>query len=215
MVFFWKTGSELGRRIDGYLAALDTCAAKFHEGFQHYLQDGQDEDFARLVDEVRQAETDADSVKRDLELALYTEALIPSARGDVLHLVDSLDAVPNRMESALIAVKIQRVEVPAELNESFIEMLGLTVEITADLVKSVKVLFEDVRQVKNEVDRVTELESKVDDVEQALIARIFESDMEMGQKLLLRDTVRQVANIADAAEDAGFAIELISAKRMF
>jgi len=215
MAFFWQTESKLKQRIDNYLEALKTCAAKFCDGARHYLEHGRDPAFLRLTKETHEAESHADDVKRESELALYTEALIPSARGDVLELLDCLDVVPNRMETTLISIEIQRVDMPAEMQDSFRKLIDLTEKTVACLVRSVNVLFEDVRRVREHVDCVSELESQVDHVEQALIAHIFESELGIGQKVLLRDVIRQAADIADAAENAAFAIELIAARRMF
>jgi len=69
----------------------------------------------------------------------------------------------------------------------------------------------DVGKLLFEADQ---LESRGDHIEKRILSRIFESDWDPLQKILLRDLVRALGDIADHAVHACRNVNLITVKRM-
>ena len=61
---------------------------------------------------------------------------------------------------------------------------------------------------------MSELESEVDQIESKLVSKIFASELELGQKLHLKQLVNRAASIADLSEDAADELEFAAMKAM-
>jgi uncharacterized protein Yka (UPF0111/DUF47 family) len=79
--------------------------------------------------------------------------------------------------------------------------------------KTVDNLLNNPRVTLHSTKNVDEKESESDRVERDLLCRIFESDMELAEKLLLKDLVLMIGNISDRAEAAADRIGLVAIKR--
>ena len=63
------------------------------------------------------------------------------------------------------------------------------------------------------IGNIDELESEADKIEADLIEKIFSSDMDGFEKIMLRDFIKRIAQISDRAENVGDRIRIIVAKR--
>ena len=84
---------------------------------------------------------------------------------------------------------------------------------SAELTRSVAVLFEDYNSAALLADRVGGLESRADDLEFELIDKIFSSRRETAEKILLRDMTQAIGSIADRAENAADRVRIVAIKR--
>jgi uncharacterized protein Yka (UPF0111/DUF47 family) len=66
------------------------------------------ENFKHHVDESDRLESEVDHIRKDIELSLYTNMLIPESRGDVLGLLESIDNVADCVEKVILEFDIER-----------------------------------------------------------------------------------------------------------
>ena len=111
------------RHIQGllaeYLQIWRACVDDFERGWQVYLDEGLTERFNHLVGTTHKEESRADDLRRRIEWELYSKALIPESRGDILGLVESVDRLLSLAEWSMMEVQLQKLEVPQTLQESF------------------------------------------------------------------------------------------------
>jgi predicted phosphate transport protein (TIGR00153 family) len=74
-------------------------------------------------------------------------------------------------------------------------------------------LFTDFTTATITIGKIDELESETDHLEESIIRQIFASKLDGFEKIMLRDTVKQIAAVTDRAENAGDRIRIIVAKR--
>ena len=82
--------------------------------------------------------------------------------------------------------------------------------------RAVRVLFVGsgkLTELEDLVDEIDSFESEIDHVERSLIRAIFASDLDKGDKLELKDLVRRLTKLSDAAEHVGDRLTLVSVKR--
>jgi predicted phosphate transport protein (TIGR00153 family) len=165
------------------------------------------------MERTHQAESRADDIRREIVLLLYGKALFPESRGDILGLIEAVDKIPNQAESVVRQMRHQQFQTPADLGQDLRSLVQLVRTCSLEVVKAARTLFVDYHSAAFLSDRVGELESEADDLEFALIEKIFTSSRETADKILLRDMVQAIGDIADRAEAVSDRVRLIAVKR--
>jgi predicted phosphate transport protein (TIGR00153 family) len=209
------------RRIQSLLADyMDTwrcCIDTFEQGWRQYLDEGLTDRFAHLVDATHKHESRADDQRRQLEWELYSKALVPESRGDILGVLESVDRLLSMAEWSMMEVSLQKLEVPASVQSSLGELVGLVHrcgQALDDAIRSLMVNGDQAEQVLMHTERVDALESESDHLERNTIRVIFEQDdLQPGDKVLLKEVVRNLASVADQAEAVANRLMIASVKR--
>ena len=102
-------------QICDYLNALSQSALLFKAAIPVYLESGAaSDDFQQKVKQVDEQESACDKLRRTIEAELYTEALIPDSRADVLSLMEDLDHLVNSIEYELKSINMP-IRLPQEV----------------------------------------------------------------------------------------------------
>ena len=213
MKLFWGKQKEVEDILRRYCHEYGQCLDVFVNGINGYFDHGNRDQLGEDVQKTHIAESLADDLLTELGMVLYGSALFPESRGDILGLVEALDAVVNKAESVIRMPYHQYITVPQELAPSFKEMIETVRECTKALRKSAEMLFDKYQRAGSYYGKVDQLESQTDAQEAALIEMIFTMEIDTGHKILLRDLVSSIADIADRAENASNRIQLILVKR--
>ena len=192
---------------------VDDCLELFLKAMRLYVREGRIVEFESLVDHCHATESNADDLRRDIEMVLYGKALLPESRGDILGLLETFDRIPNSAEAVLFDISCQRLDLPQEFAADFLRLAETNV-VTYGLVrKAFDALIVNPKQTLYVVKEVEESESKSDRQERNLVGRIFDSDYSFGQKALLKDLVFKIGDIADKSENAADRIGIVAVKR--
>ncbi len=199
--------------IEQYLDQVTECVESFASCVDSSLAGEPLEASIAAVERTHQAESRADDIRREIVLLLYGKALFPESRGDILGLIEAVDRIPNQAENAVRQLRHHQFQMPPELGEGLQALVGSVRACSLEVVKAARTLFTDYHSAAFLSDRVGELESQADELEFALIDRIFTSSRETADKILLRDTVQAIGAIADRAERVSDRVRLIAVKR--
>lgn len=212
MVFGSKQ-REVEARIEKYCGTILDCIGKFRLAVEQHGRDANIEQAKENYRAVHQAETLADDIRRDIEVMMYSKALFPESRGDILGLLEAMDKVPNQAEEAVRSIYEERLVIPPSLVPEITPLLDICERCAKAMIDCVGQLFKDYTSATVAVGRIDELESEADHIESELKVRIFASNLEGLDKILLRDLVRRFANLCDRAEDVADRVRIIVAKR--
>jgi len=102
-----KKRLDIGKQFDIFLDKVSESGLLFKSGVDAYMSDNIDS-FEKKIEEIIEAEHDGDALRRDLEETLYVQTLIPESRGDVLELLENMDALLDRFKGALWKFNIDR-----------------------------------------------------------------------------------------------------------
>ena len=144
---------------------------------------------------------------------MYSKAVFPESRGDILGLVEAIDRVPNQAESAVRMVITQYIELPKELCDGLLALVNVCASCVHAMIDGVDQLFENYIEASSTAGKIDELESEADHLEENLITWVFTHDLPDLQKLLLRDLISSISSVADRAENVGDRIRIMVAKR--
>jgi predicted phosphate transport protein (TIGR00153 family) len=212
MFHFWHSEKRLQERLEAYLGQVAEGLRRLREIFPKCL-DGTLAARSDLQNPVHPFESAADDMRRALEADLISGKLLPDARAEMLALVEAIDRIPNGAEDIVDLFAVQGLSVPAQLHADVGLLLDKSLEASVAMAETVRMLLQDVRRVPDLVAGVDQLESQVDRLERHLLHRLFQLDIELAHKLHLRDLVRNLAGIADKAENVADRVQWMAARR--
>ncbi|MBN1257562.1 MAG: DUF47 domain-containing protein [Planctomycetes bacterium] len=214
-MFGLKKQNLITEMVEEYLQKCEECQELFRQGFTLYLKEGPCPDFDTLASETSDAESACDDIRRQIEAAMYEKALIPESRGDILSLLESLDKVPNTMESTLFIIQTEKLQIPEFLKNSFQKLVEINTEAFDILIRAVRQLFSHAKTVKECVEDVDKLESASDELERATIRKIFaDRQIEPAQRILLKELIVTIGSLSDRCENATDTLTIIAVKRL-
>ena len=190
-----------------------TCLDAFQNAFVRCCDGFDPQQLAADYQAVHRAEGQADDIRRSLETMMYSKAVFPESRGDILGLIETMDKVPNQAESAVRMVLRQHIELPMDLCGGIIELVNVSTSCVHAMIEGVNQLFDNYLEAASTAGKIDELESEADHLEEDLIDWVFTNDLQDLQKVLLRDLIASVSSVADRAENVGDRIRVMVAKR--
>jgi predicted phosphate transport protein (TIGR00153 family) len=212
MVFLLRKTKELEEEIDHYLDLVVKGGLYFKQGLKFYLNGDKKEFNDRLL-ELDKAESDADILRRTIENKLYTQTLIPEARGDVLGLLESTDHVLNLAQETLHHFSIESPEMLPNLTPLSLELTEATVAAMENLAMAIRAYFRDISSVRDHINKVIFYEKESDKLGKKIKQEIFNGDIDLSRKLHLRYFIDRLERIADLAEDASDRLAIAAIKR--
>lgn len=170
-----------------------------------------------LAQEVDQLESKADRIRARFESELGAGAFLPVFRGDLARLSERLDDVADVAEEAIRGIKLRpklfeilaRAEKKDRKAESIriglVELAGRAVKTAQALKESIDVFLEDMDAAIKKTVEVDKFERESDILEEKIL-----QDLYRHEKLLcpitvmqIKDTIEQIGDISNNAEDAG------------
>jgi len=211
--FFWKREQVIEQLMDQYLEEMRTCLNLFKDAIFTMVDDSTGPTATDLVFQVDQAESRCDDLRRKMELELYSKALMPDSRGDLLGLIESLDTIPNWAEEMAYDIHLQRVVFPPSLRAQFRTLAEKNVECVHVLYKAVTDLFTDLEAVFDLAKEVKHLESEIDDLERQLIRSVFDIEERLSYQNLMHRIIRGICDISDKSQNVAERLVILAAKR--
>ena len=178
------------------------------------MREGASEEFKERLDTVGELETQADSLRRDIEQKLYKNILIPDSRGDVLGLIETADDVLTLFQSSLWAFYIEKPVIHDQFTSGYKRLTNMVIKAVDELALSCRAFFRNPHAVPSHNAKVTLYEKEADKVSSDLKVQIFESKIKLVEKLHLRDFVNGIDGIADHAEDVADRLSIYAIKRL-
>ena len=177
------------------------------------MAEGIGEKFDYYVQEVHKTEDRADKMRRKVEWEMYSKALIPESRGDILGFLETMDKIPNKAESLLNQVKLQKLEFPKELNQNLERIVVLSCEAIQLVYEAATKILRRNSDIHKLADEIDAKETECDHAEQDTIEKIFSMDIEKADKILLKEFIIEMGNLTDRAEDVSDRLTILSVKR--
>ena len=199
--------------LDLYLDHVLEAGLVFYRALEDYLRRGGGPTFEAFVERIAQVEREGDRLRRAIEERLTRHTLIPDLREDVLSLIERVDQVTNRFEASVYALYAQRPRLEP-IAEGLFELAGLSVSAAEEMVRAARAFFQDLHAVRDHVKKVQFFESEADQVATRTTKALFESELELAEKLHLEQFIERTDDIADTAEDIGDLLSILVIKRM-
>ena len=218
-MFNFKTESVFGqtkqleREIDQFVDILSEVGLVFKTIIPLYLTNGATDKFDEMVEQVREMESKADKITKEVERTLYEETLIPDARSDVLRLLEHMDEIIGMYQGNCYHFSIQKPDFPKEFHENLNNLTETVVNCVESLCLTVRSFFRDIKSVRDNAHKVTFYEKESDKQFSTLARKIFDTNLSLDKKMHLRYFVEKIDRICDLAEDIADEIQIYAIKR--
>ncbi len=210
----WKAESDINEMIEDHVDLVDRTLKKFKEGMCLWVEEGDLDRANELALETHNLEGNADDLRRKIEMKLINGALLARSRRPLLDIVERTDKLANAAEASMDFTLLQKINPPEDLAPIIKEIVDLSVKIVDEVKLGLKALFggdEDVLQYTEAIERI---EGEIDDLERDFIQELFElEELELAEKILLREYLETVVEISDRAEDLSDEMETLTATR--
>ncbi len=203
----------LEQKIDEMHDKVMESSLFFKEAFEIYMREKRSANYRRSSKKIKNLESEADTLRRDIESQLYIQNLIPDLRADVLQMVENLDKVINEFDEVAHKFYIERPVIPPEFKEKFHILVDQVCECAENMSICSRAFFRDFATVRDYSRKVYFLEHESDKTWAALKQDVFDSDLELAHKIQLSGLIGEVADIADRAEDCIDAVLIFTIKR--
>ena len=200
-------------QIEEFLDKVTESTELFSIAFKVYLAEGVDTQFEEFMNKIQATEREGDELRRQIETELYERTLIPDLRSDVIWLIENMDKLTNTCKANLFRLSIQQPEIPDKLRATYIELIDITIDCVDKVVFTARNFFEDHESVADLAREVALLETKADEVSSPLQRRIFDSDLDLSQKMQLRYFVEHFDELANQSEDIADQLAISAIKR--
>ncbi len=210
---FGKREAKVEKLIFKHFDTVKETLDLFLEVLDLYLEGNPD--FVPRGREVHRAEGRADDVRREIVVHLFEGAYTPVFREDYHVLAELVDKVANKAETVIDDLVLEKPPFPKESMGPVRDLARSSVSAFGPLRKALETLYSDMGKVMTFTAEVSTAEGVVDKMEWDILERLFEMDIELAQKVLLRDTIRAIGSIADRMEDAADRMALMVVKRQF
>ena len=204
---------ELEQKIDEMHDKVLESSLYFKEAFEIYLREKRSPNYRRASKKIKNIESEADDLRREIESRLYIQNLIPDLRADVLQLVENIDKVINEFDEVAHKFYIEQPEIPEKYQAKFRTLVKQVCECAENMVICSRAFFRDFATVRDYSRKVYFSEHESDKTWASLKQDVFDSDMELAHKNQLSSLIGEVADVADKTEDCVDAILIFTIKR--
>jgi uncharacterized protein Yka (UPF0111/DUF47 family) len=201
--------------IDEFIDQINEGTIYLEMGIKAYLSAGAatpacEEKLRQIVDtKERCAE-----LRRRILTLLYTEMLIPDARGDVLKLLGELFALLDEMGSKYEDLIIEHPGgIHCDFRADFEDLNTIALKCVRTVITAARTFFRDPASVRDHINEIRIFESETDIVALRLKKRIYGSDLSFERKTQLRDATNMLDKLADRSESLGDDLAIFAIKR--
>jgi len=162
-------------------------------------------------EEIIKLEVEGDELRRKIEENLYSGAFLPISRSRILNFSECIDNIYDTCEDAAkLTGHLVPIHVNFEIREATKELLKGTCNSVLLLQKAVEQL-DDVKEIKNTIQKIREVEHEVDEISDGIYTLIYQSNLSPKEMLLLLKLVEYISSISNHAENASDVISLLIA----
>jgi len=192
---------KLEKKIENYFIRIMDSVLIFQEGVNDYL-DGNLNDIPKRAAEISKIKEEAVKKRREIEEFLYTEMLIPDARGDVLELLESMGKISEKSSKILGNLAIEKPDLTGKLRHHFQKLTRLSVYCIDELKNSSIAYFTNISAVKSYNKKVYFYENEVDKVEEEIKKIVFATDKiaRLSHRMQIRYFAEKIAELSDMSE---------------
>jgi uncharacterized protein len=211
--FLFKKESQVDALILQYLENLRRTQEHFVKAMETCLDEGICGQFSFLVDQTHKFESKADEIREEVNLLMYSRALIPESREDLMNLLEHMDVIPRIFELILHLIRTQKLQLPDFIELEIKELIRISVESCELMMKQVELMLKNKAGIRALLATIDHNESHCDHIERSLMTKVFESDLETCAKLQLKELIIAMGEISDQADRVSKRVNILTLKR--
>ena len=205
--------------INEMMKEVIECTNRIPELYDAFI-DGDQEEVERIAKEISNHEYQTDKIKDGIRQSLPNSIFMPVARGDILQIITSMDAIADKSEDVGVLMTFKKIYVPEGIKgkiKEFTNTVVNVVEQSKQVIEELEALREasfsgpEAKEVVTLLNKVNESEHKTDVMQYDLTKIIIDESEEMNcaSLILWLKIIEATGDIANAAEKMCNRIRLI------
>jgi hypothetical protein len=198
---------------------LVLMSAELLENLIEACEDYNWEAVGSVAERIARLEREADDVKRQVEVGLFSGVVFVGLKEDFYKLAEAIDEIADKSKDASRAISSRQpdkeeVAILFEGENNIMKMIRGTVEIVKILMISVELLDKDMKEALQLAHNVEKMEEELDDIKLDIIKNLTKNEKKMSPLsfLQIRDFIFLLDMVADASEDASDVITAMIVK---
>lgn len=211
----WRNEEKAGEYIINHFDILIKEFDNYADCLKNYFDNGCiiDDSILEKVEKVHKAESKCDAIRREFKEFLYEGGILPEVREDLMKLIDANDRIANRIEYVTDFYTLQKIHILHSTIDKIYEMNKITREGLEYLRNALSAFLTDYDIAKEFIKKVQKAEHQVDKYERKLIVEIFNINVSLSEKMILRELINLIGDISDFSENSSDIINMIMIKR--
>jgi hypothetical protein len=165
------------------------------------------------MDQTHRFESRADDLRDEINELMYSRALIPESREDVMALLERVDEIPRSFEHVLNIILTEKIALPDFLVLDVQELIRISIESCDLMAKQIDVMIKKREGIRTLMSTIDQNESHCDHIERRIIVKLFESDLEPFIKIQLKELVIVLGEISDQVDRVSKRVNIMAMKR--
>ncbi|RZB30495.1 MAG: uncharacterized protein SRB1_02775 [Desulfobacteraceae bacterium Eth-SRB1] len=211
--FLFKKENRVEVLMFEYMDTVKLTQKSFLDAINACVDDNKCENFDFLITQTHKYESRADDICEEINNIMYTKALIPDSRGDIMRLLESIDMIPHFFERVLFIMQTQKLSIPEFLALDVKELIRISLESCDLLFKQLTLHLKQKLGIRALLGTIDTNESHCDHIERRIITKIFDSDLDPFIKIQLKELIVTMGEISDQADRVSKQISILSMKR--
>jgi len=211
--FLFKKEQQLESLITQYLENLTRTQEHFVKAMDTCLDQGLCGEFAFLIEQTHKFESKADEIKEDINVLMYSRALIPESREDIMNLLEQVECIPRIFELILHLIRSQKLKLPEFIMLDVKDLIRISVESCDLMVKQIDLMLNNRPGIRALMSTIDHNESHCDHIERSLMIKVFESNIDRIDKLQLKELIIAMGEISDQADRISKRVNILNLKR--
>ncbi len=211
--FLFKKETQLDSLILQYLENLTRTQEHFVKAMETCLDEGICGQFSFLIDQTHKFESKADEIREEVNLLMYSRALIPESREDIMNLLEHMDVIPRIFELILHLIRTQKLKIPQFIELETKDLIRISVESCELMIRQVELMIKNKQGIRALLATIDHNESHCDHIERTLMTKVFDSDLDTCAKLQLKELIIAMGEISDQADRVSKRVNIMTLKR--
>ena len=200
--------------IDQFLDQISEGIILVEMGIKAYLSNDEDTDIClEKLNQIIEIKRRCSELRRTIVTMLYTEMLLPDARGDVLRLLGSLFELLDEMGDNYQELMIVQPRRMPEFGQDFADLTNMAIRSVQAVVVAARTFFRMPAAVRDHINEVRVFEDETDKLAWRIKRRIFAAYLSFEQRTQLREAAAMIDALADKAENIGDSLSIFAIKR--
>ena len=211
--FLFKKEQQLETLISQYLENLSRTQEHFVKAMDTCLDEGLCGEFAFLIEQTHKFESKADEIRDEINYLMYSRALIPESREDIMTLIEQVEVIPRIFELVLHLIHAQKLKIPDTIMLDVKDLIRISVESCELMIKQIDLMVKNRQGIRALMSTIDHNESHCDHIERSLMLKVFGSDMDLVHKLQLKELIIAMGEVSDQADRISKRVNILTLKR--
>jgi predicted phosphate transport protein (TIGR00153 family) len=193
-----KKIKKISANLSEYMDASAATLEKFIEFIAYFFENKIDAHTETLVCVIDDYEQHCDELKRRLEHEIFTKALTPNVRADLLRIVEAIDQIPNHCQDVANMMLDQKTKILEDNKEDVKKLLSMIFDAFSLTAVSVGDIFFKRDRAIELSEKINSINLKAVKIKRAMVKRIY-SDSEMethpGSRLMQKEIAAKIGEM--------------------